>query len=1161
MFILPQKKYTERKKEQRESGNKETFGVVLIIISTFLELCLLTRGLFLGDFGKAISNVLLGTVGYFAYALMLAFIICGIFIVQRRELSVKPKYVVFTCVIIFAMLCIAQLAVTQKYISGTFGSYVSNVYSAKNTVGGVLVSLVNYPVYLLFRKVFSYIFYALIILISFVFMSGIIGNVKRGNKPVVKRRTAAKAPTKQTERVRVSDPFAPRNGNGLFIGSIERYGEKYSDAQSFDDAPSSRDNYYDDDPMPPAPAPTAPVSSTPQYYENDSRSYFSAPQYNFSPAVPIKAQSEPAVKSETSILSRISVPSPKSYSDIEFVPGEIINGESIKTVTDAASETHESDNFAPYPGENEEEAAKTEQKKDTSAANYPKPNVQEYNYSPIVNGEKFRIGGGVPIVDMSLFAKKYATEKDDPGKVDEQASLGAFISSGNVTESFDEDIIKPEEPETEFAVERTDVYAENEEKEESPIIFGDRLPKFEYVPIPQTPIINGDNVTAEDDIFDTFSLDEQDEAVGQLDSEYEQIDISVGDYEDDDEDDYDDRSYESEPNVLTSVIMPEPEPEISAEKERSESFEKTTTSFKIIDEVEDLSERSYSNPNDTTGYYKVTPAPTAPVPMPTFAQKASDIDRKIKGNVVAGQIDVDSYMQDQSKGELEKMRQVQAEKVKKARPKRYTPPPIDLLTVESTPPEIDEDDEQQKINDLQDLLEDFGFPAKVVGVTHGPTVSRYELQNPPKTRINTVCNFANDIKGVMHSMFDIRIQAPIPGENTIGIEVPNRKQSIVALKDIIASDEFKLNSSPLTIALGKDINGKIITTSLADMPHLLIAGSTGSGKSACLNCLLVSLIYKASPEDVRLILVDPKQVEFTPYRGLPHLLIPAAITDVNQALNAFKWACAEMDRRYAVFSSCGVRNIKEYNKSDDVVEGVLPKMPYLVVIVDEFADLITSSQSNRKTLEEYIQRLASLARAAGLHLVLATQRPSADVITGTINSNLPSRIAFAVANNLNSRIILDESGAEMLLGKGDMIFKPQDIKKQARVQGAYVETGEINNIVAFAKQHYPAEFDGDFEKAITAKARENGGMGGGMDSDMDSEFDSQLAEIVRMVIKAGSATSSSIQRRFRFGFNKARRALDRMEDLGFIGPANGAQPREVLITKEKFEEFFGEDFE
>lgn len=564
----------------------------------------------------------------------------------------------------------------------------------------------------------------------------------------------------------------------------------------------------------------------------------------------------------------------------------------------------------------------------------------------------------------------------------------------------------------------------------------------------------------------------------------------------------------------------------------SEKFEKTTTSFNIIDEVEDASENVKRGLAEPSGQ---------------------------KSDTVSHENSVVSQNKTSVADKTEEKEQPAPKKPKK--PYKYTPPSIDLLTTESTIPKIDPETYEEKKELLEQTLGNLGIPAKVIGITVGPTVTRYELNMPVGMSVKKIDACEQDVRYGLACKGNIRIESPIPGKRAVGIEVPNDQNALVALKDIICSKEFKSSPSPLTIALGEDIQGKIMITRIDKMPHLLIAGTTGSGKSACLNSLIVSLLYKSSPDDVKLILVDPKRVEFTAYSGLPHMMIPDAITEPAQALNAFKWAREEMERRYKELQAHRVRNISEYNNLEDVKNHVIDKLPYIVLIVDEFADLMISSNTDKKReLENLISSIAGKARAAGIHLILATQRPSSDVITGTIKSNLPCRIAFAVSNQTNSRIILDKNGAESLLGKGDMLFAPQENPEGVRIQGAFIDNDEVNNIVDQIKANNSCEFDEEFEKALVDE-KEEPDENKNVDSDDsdDAAYDQDLPDIVRLVIRTGQASVSMIQRRFSIGYQRACKIIDQMERFNFIGPYNGSKAREVYVTREKFKEFFGED--
>ncbi len=485
----------------------------------------------------------------------------------------------------------------------------------------------------------------------------------------------------------------------------------------------------------------------------------------------------------------------------------------------------------------------------------------------------------------------------------------------------------------------------------------------------------------------------------------------------------------------------------------------------------------------------------------------------------------------------------------------YVAPPVELLNFMERSSPISEETLQDNIMRLEQVLEDFKVPAKVNNVQVGPAVTRYELTMPRGISVNKIAQMADDIAMTLASNGAIRVEAPIPGKNAVGIEVPNDSITPVSLRELIDSDEFRVRANPLSFVLGKDINGDIIFCNLDKMPHLLVAGSTGSGKSVCLNTMLLSMCYKAGPQDLRLILVDPKMVEFTTYSGLPHLLIPEVITGKEMTINALDWAIKEMERRYALFAKNHVVNINEFNKSDAVKFKREEKLPFIVIVVDELADLMLEA---KREIEDRIAKLAAKARAAGIHLVLATQRPSVDVITGTVKANLPSRVAFALTNFMDSKTVLDGGGAEKLLGKGDMLFKPQDKPEPRRVQGAYVSNPEIAKVVEFIKEHNRPVYDDATSKAIKNPYQDKSGGNGGEGGMDNQEFDPVLKEALYMFIQNKQASGSMISRRYSVGFNRAGRIMDQMERAGFIGPQEGSKPRQVLITMEEYNAIFGE---
>lgn len=475
----------------------------------------------------------------------------------------------------------------------------------------------------------------------------------------------------------------------------------------------------------------------------------------------------------------------------------------------------------------------------------------------------------------------------------------------------------------------------------------------------------------------------------------------------------------------------------------------------------------------------------------------------------------------------------------------YILPPLEILdTPKISDPVSYEADIMKQCGILEQTLADFRVRARVIAVTRGPSVTRFELEPAPGVKVSSVVNLADDI-ALKLAAPGVRIEAPIPGKAAIGIEVPNIKNDQVYFKEVVDNDVVRSRESKLCIGLGKDISGNIIPADLAKMPHLLVAGSTGSGKSVCINTIIAGILYKARPDEVKLILVDPKVVELSNYNGIPHLLTPV-VTDAKKAASALHWAVVEMERRYQLFADNHVREINSFNQQ------ATEKLPFIVIIIDELADLMMVAKVD---VEDAILRLAQKARAAGIHLILATQRPSVDVITGIVKANIPSRIAFAVSSQTDSRTILDMGGAEKLLGKGDMLFYPIGSNKPVRVQGAFVSDAELNKIVDFIiKQSIPV----NYSEEVTAQALECDNKNRSTDEGAaGAEGEDELFEdALRLVLDMGQASSSMLQRRFRIGYTRAARLVDTMEELGIVGQSVGSKPREVIISRKEAEERF-----
>ncbi|WP_024614737.1 DNA translocase FtsK [Clostridium sp. Ade.TY] len=473
--------------------------------------------------------------------------------------------------------------------------------------------------------------------------------------------------------------------------------------------------------------------------------------------------------------------------------------------------------------------------------------------------------------------------------------------------------------------------------------------------------------------------------------------------------------------------------------------------------------------------------------------------------------------------------------------KTYIYPGFELLKINNAT-NLNNDDKQELMESadkLESTLESFGVDANVTRVTKGPSVTRFELQPSPGVKVSKIVNLSDDI-ALGLAATGVRIEAPIPGKAAVGIEVPNREQTPVFLREVLESDEFLNTDKKLAFSLGKDIGGKCVVGDLSKMPHTLIAGATGSGKSVCINTLIISLLYKYSPDEVKLLMVDPKVVELSVYNGIPHLLVPV-VTDPKKAAGALNWAVNEMTRRYKLFADSGARNIDSYNALFD--KGIIEeKLPYIVIVVDELADLMMVCPND---VEDYIGRLAQMARAAGMHLVIATQRPSVDVITGVIKANIPSRISFAVSSQIDSRTILDSGGAEKLLGKGDMLYYPVGASKPLRVQGCFISEDEVERVVEFVKNEVDeVEYKEEIIEHINNESDST------LNNIKNEDSDELIDDAINIVVEYGQASTSFLQRRLRIGFNRASRIMDELEEKGIISKKDGSRPRQVLIKKE-----------
>ena len=571
-------------------------------------------------------------------------------------------------------------------------------------------------------------------------------------------------------------------------------------------------------------------------------------------------------------------------------------------------------------------------------------------------------------------------------------------------------------------------------------------------------------------------------------------------------------------------IVEKDENEQKSQNEKEAFLSGVNKKIKILDFMKDSNEEEETLP-------QLKSEMSSDIQIDNFLDKSTQNHARKKENL-------DSDVKDVVNKEIQEQLSEQKEL------KEYKHPNLELLKLNANT-KLNSTDKKELIenaNKLEEILSNFGVDAKVTQVTKGPSVTRFELQPSPGVKVSKIVNLSDDIAlGLAAS--GIRIEAPIPGKAAVGIEVPNGKQTPVFLREVLENDEFINSKKKLAFALGKDISGKCVVGDLSKMPHTLIAGATGSGKSVCINSLIISLLYKYNPDEVKLLMVDPKVVELNVYNGIPHLLIPV-VTDPKKAAAALNWAVNEMTNRYKLFADCGVRNMESYNELFN--KGAIEqKLPYIVIIVDELADLMMVCPND---VEDYIGRLAQMARAAGMHLVIATQRPSVDVITGVIKANIPSRISFAVSSQIDSRTILDGSGAEKLLGKGDMLYYPVGESKPLRVQGCFISEEEVEQVVSFIKSE---QGDSNYEEDIIDHINSATDSKGSDSGEKSDDVDELLNEVINAVVEYGQASTSFIQRKFRIGFNRASRIMDQLEERGIISEKDGSRPRQILIKRQQ----------
>lgn len=1092
-------KGNRQRQNGKNNGNHDILGVSLVVISLFLLLCIVIPPI-LSVVSKAIFNVILGVVGIMAYPILIAMFLLGVCMLLRRTLYMSKKKVICTVFIAFFGLIILQLASTHAFLDETYSQYIADIYAAKYSAGGVIFGTIAFGLKTAITEVGCYIVFSIGVIVSIVVMTDLVGRIRARHSSVSPADIAPAAPVtrgfnSKTEPQRVVQ-VEPQNK--LYVGQIEKK--------------------------------VAPKISTESGKTTDM------------------------VRAEPRVVT-------------DYSPSPII--ERFNTFESAEEE-------------NSPAAARYALYGDSDAIN--ERAKEEFTQKETVIEPPKKTETVEPYVRVSEDA--YATQKNKPKKIDhdESPDMELFFPTPKKTEFNDKnDIISADELRAHLAADikklrREDI--ENAEADNAPpplFVIPDLKSDFD-TPQPEIPSFT----SRADDIFDAPTDKKEDEYrtaeerfLSERESEREKnkaedqgeiIDAFAMRkmYSDESEQTAapvsdggiingtptvgrsEEQKLPPRSDIIDATAPYKSEPRAAVYEDPDDGI---TDALKISDEPAiDLSEKhditsDMIDGGESSGMY--VPATEEPI-------QESVKPKRSKSSPIDNQITIDSVLRAQAD------ESVVINEAARRKKYNYAPPPIDLLKIYEKPDQS-MDELQSTAETLERVIKGFlKADVKVINIVPGPTVTRYELDIPTGVPVKQIETRSQDIEYELATPSHIRIEAPIPGKRAVGIEIPNVNKSIVGLREMIESSEFQRAKSPLTVSIGKDISGGTVLCDLVKVPHLLIAGQTGSGKSACLNGLIISLLYKSSPEDLRFILVDPKRVEFSAYSSMPHLLFDGIIYEPNEVLNALKWACSEMERRYALMAKYGRNQLATFNELPDVQSGKIDKLPQIIIIIDELADIMQSVV--KRDIEDRIKVIAAKARAAGIHLIVATQRPSADVITGTIKTNLTSRIAFKVSDQSNSRIILDEQGAEALVGNGDMLFYPVDYSSPKRVQGSFIRDEEVASVITYIKEHFETDFDESaYNYVFSSDKSGNGGMGGG---DGGSKDDPLLPDVLALIIKTGQASTSGIQRRFSIGYARAARIIDSMEELGYIGPNTGtSKPRDVYITPDKYRELYGRDVE
>ena len=1090
---------TKKKKAKSNNGSHDILGVTLIVISAFLLLCIVIKPI-LGVFSEAIFNVLLGVFGIASYPILIALLILGIFLLGGRSVQAEVKTRVGIALAVIFALIILQLASTHAFLSGGFADYIDSVYSCKYSVGGIIVGIVAYGIQALISEVAAYIIFSLALILDILFMTSAISRLRGAiqNKKPKAVEQPEPAPEPAVPQMVVDATPAP----GLFTGTIERNAPEISvETGSASDIPISTQRKVSDYSEKPVFEEEQPIDHTAASAAARVRLYSDKEEIMRRAAEEFRASVAQKPQAVTPEPEPAPEPEPENIEPALRVASDAHNIERPRRVDYEGTPGNLNALYFP-PDKN---IHFNDVGIETIVDEHPRTVVPEQDPSraPIYDGtDVYRPAFGMPKTGTKTEYVQPIIDASQPITVTPPEPV---YSEPKISEP----VVQP------AARAAEDFFLNTQEPE--PVIDGSE-PLQNYVPPLETEKFR------EDDIFDASD-------------EINNIGIR-GDALQQEQEDILDGSAPFDAGKFGQSDIEEIGPIFD---------DGILDGLRISDEPAiDLSEKNFDNGDVFTGrdmsgmYVSVDDEKPA-------AQPAKPAKTRKSNAPLENQLTIDGMLQEKAN------ESVAIQDTKKYKQYNYKTPPYDLLKIYEKV-DSSEDELNSNAKTLEDVVSRFlKTQVNVINIVPGPQVTRYELEVPSGYSVKSIESRSADIAYELAAVGGVRVEAPIPGKRAVGIEVPNKSKAIVGLREVVDSPIFVKHKSPMLFSVGKDIGGELVVCDLEKIPHLLIAGQTGSGKSAGLNSLIVSLLYKSSPDNLRFLLIDPKRVEFSKFRGMPHLLFEKTITEPNEALNALKWADNEMNRRYTVLQKYACSKLSEYNSLPDVRSGKISKLPHIVIIIDELANLMQSAVSGE--IESKISSIAALARAAGIHLIVATQRPSADVITGTIKANLTSRIAFKVPDAMNSRIIIDVLGAESLTGDGDMLFYPQDAYAPRRVQGSYVGGEEVLAVVNYLKEHYECDFDEDAERFVS------GGSGGGaMGGDGGGELDPLAARVMSHAIKSKQISTSVVQRRFSIGYARAARIIDSMEAPGYIGPSTGNnKPRDVLMTVEQYKEVFGHD--